>query len=94
MPLYYSTYIIMLFIYKFDVGRICAFRVRNYEFEICCSKYERKNEVDIKYEIKKMPVLNRCNMYLSLFFVVLWPNAGHGILILEVSRSHTTHHTR
>jgi len=27
--------------------------------------------------------------------VALWPNAGHGLLILEVSRSHTTrHHSR
>ena len=32
---------------------------------------------------------------LSFFFVVLQPNAGHGLLILEVSRSHTmTHHSR
>ena len=31
----------------------------------------------------------------SLFFVALRPNAGHGLLILEVSRSHsTTHHIR
>jgi len=33
----------------------------------------------------------------SLFFspVALRPNAGHGLLILEVSRSHTTtHHSR
>jgi hypothetical protein len=26
------------------------------------------------------------------FFVALRPNAGHGLLILEVSRSHTTTH--
>jgi len=27
--------------------------------------------------------------------VALWPNAGHGLLILEVSKSHTmTHHSR
>ena len=26
--------------------------------------------------------------------VVLRPNVGHGLLILEVSRSHTTHHSR
>ena len=31
----------------------------------------------------------------SLFLVALRPNAGHGLLILEVSRSHTTtHHSR
>ena len=30
-----------------------------------------------------------------LFLVALQPNAGHGLLILEVSRSHTaTHHSR
>jgi hypothetical protein len=30
-----------------------------------------------------------------IFFVALRPNAGHGLLILEVSRSHTTaHHSR
>jgi hypothetical protein len=32
--------------------------------------------------------------YLMVFFVALRPNAGHGLLILEVSRSHTTHHIR
>jgi hypothetical protein len=26
--------------------------------------------------------------------VALRPNAGHGLLILDVSRSHTTHHSR
>jgi hypothetical protein len=33
---------------------------------------------------------------LDIFFpVALRPNAGHGLLILEVSRSHTTtHHSR
>jgi len=32
---------------------------------------------------------------LHIFFVVLRPNASHGLLILEVSRSHkTTHHSR
>jgi len=31
----------------------------------------------------------------TFFFVALRPNAGHGLLILEVSRSHTTtHHSR
>jgi hypothetical protein len=35
-------------------------------------------------------------IYLFIYFsVVLRPNAGHGLLILEVSRSHTTtHHIR
>ena len=35
-------------------------------------------------------------LYISIIFpVALRPNAGHGLLILEVSRSHTaTHHSR
>jgi hypothetical protein len=33
--------------------------------------------------------------YVSFFSVALRPNAGHGLLILEVSSSHTTtHHSR
>jgi hypothetical protein len=33
--------------------------------------------------------------YLFIFPVALWPNAGHDILLHEVSRPHTTtHHTR
>ena len=33
--------------------------------------------------------------YFHFFFsVALWPNAGHGLLILDVSRSHTTTHHR
>ena len=34
-------------------------------------------------------------IYLFIFAVALRPNASHGLLILEVSRSHTTtHHSR
>ena len=34
-------------------------------------------------------------IYAFLFAVALQPNAGHDLLILEVSRSHTTtHHSR
>ena len=34
-------------------------------------------------------------IYIFFFSVALRPNAGHGLLILEVSRSHTaTHHSR
>jgi hypothetical protein len=33
-------------------------------------------------------------VHFSFFFVALRPNAGHGLLTLEVSRSHTTHHSR
>jgi hypothetical protein len=36
-----------------------------------------------------------CLFLLFFFAVALRPNAGHGLLILEVSRSHTTtHHSR
>ena len=38
---------------------------------------------------------NTCHSYHLFFFVALRPNVGHGLLILEVSRSHTmTHHSR
>jgi hypothetical protein len=43
------------------------------------------------------PVLSSLKMegMFTFFCVVLRPNAGHGLLILEVSRSHTTtHHIR
>jgi hypothetical protein len=35
-------------------------------------------------------------IYFGAFFfsLALRPNAGHGLLIREVSRSHTTHHSR
>jgi len=31
-------------------------------------------------------------VYIFFFLVALRPNAGHGLLILEVSRSHSTMH--
>jgi hypothetical protein len=35
------------------------------------------------------------SMNVKFFFVALRPNAGHGLLILDVSRIHiTTHHSR
>jgi len=35
------------------------------------------------------------NWFIEIFFsVALQPNAGHGLPIVEVSRSHTTHHSR
>jgi len=35
------------------------------------------------------------SLYIYFFSVVLRPSTGHGLLILEVSRSHTTtHHSR
>jgi len=33
---------------------------------------------------------DKTNLTIRFFFVTLRPNAGHGLLILEVSRSHTT----
>ena len=40
-------------------------------------------------------VLNEARAYYLSFSVALLPNASHGLLILEVSRSHTTtHHNR
>jgi hypothetical protein len=33
-------------------------------------------------------------IFYNFFYVALRPIAGHGLLILEVSRSHTTHHSR
>ena len=42
---------------------------------------------------RMIPLLKRGEIYFSP--VALWPNAGHGLLILEVSWSHTTtHHSR
>jgi len=42
-----------------------------------------------------LPYAIQKHKYFFFFFVALRPNAGHGLLILEVARSHTmTHHTR
>jgi hypothetical protein len=44
--------------------------------------------------------LNKSTLYDVMCIDFFWgggalrPNAGHGLLILEVSRSHTTHHNR
>jgi hypothetical protein len=50
--------------------------------------------LNIKNELTKLN--NGHNHYENIFFpMALRPNAGHGLLILEVSRSHTTtHHSR
>jgi hypothetical protein len=37
--------------------------------------------------------LNNVSYFPRIFFVALRPNAGHGLLILEVSRSHTQRRT-
>jgi len=44
----------------------------------------------------QMPILLSSYIYIFFIFAVaLRPNAGHDLLILEVSRSHTmTHHSR
>ena len=46
--------------------------------------------------IKNKVALQGIYIYIFFFFAVaLRPNAGHGLLILEVSRSHTaTHHSQ
>ena len=52
------------------------------------------SEINLQQEhsLKTQKVLLSCLLFIS---VALRPNAGHGLLILEVSRSHTTtHHTR
>ena len=43
-----------------------------------------------------LSITSSSRLYIYIFFpVALQPNAGHGLLILEVSRSHTTtHHSR
>jgi hypothetical protein len=46
------------------------------------------------YRRKAMAVHN-ITYYIYIYIVALQPNAGHGLLILEVSISHTaTHHRR
>ena len=65
-------------------------------------KFNRSSKVHKNYAPVSMIILHvgaLCSTYYILFiFVFLWrcgPNAGHGLLILEVSRSHTTtHHSR
>ena len=43
----------------------------------------------------RVTVITYPSIPLRFFSVALQPNAGHGLLILEVSRSHrTTHHSR
>ena len=45
----------------------------------------------------KLPKTDCYNQLLVIFvplLVAVQPNADHGLLILEVSRTHTTHHSR
>jgi len=49
-----------------------------------------RNEIEVLIGCHIRPlVLPVCGFF---FIVALRPNAGHGLLILEVSRSHTTTH--
>jgi hypothetical protein len=53
---------------------------------------ETRNKV---YLLSKLTIGNNICFFVFCFFVALRANAGHGVLILEVSRSHiTTHHSR
>ena len=58
--------------------------------EMCLSNWVNSSDVDIP------PHLSLYKYYRLFFFaVVLRPKEGHGLLILDVSRSHTTtHHSR
>ena len=84
------------------------FHFRPIRFTTSCSEsilfLSRGVTVDIKF-VTKATLIQTCMcvcvcvcvcMYIySLSPVALRPNAGHGLLILEVSRSHTTtHHSR
>jgi len=55
-----------------------------------------KGTVEMCYEIETEFFLGNVEESFFFFFAVaLRPKAGHGLLILEVSRSHTTtHHSR
>ena len=65
-----------------------------------CIKFQKNIIYEREFEDAILHIITSCKlMYViihSYFFpVALRPNAGHGILILEVSRSHTTtHHSR
>jgi len=48
----------------------------------------------ICYSEKKLQNIFSVFLRYICFPVALRPNVGHGLLILEVSRSHTTHHSR
>jgi len=58
-------------------------------------------QMSVKFNAKevwfawRIPEKNTNTYWFFFFAVALRPNAGHGLLILEVSRSHTTtHHSR
>ena len=60
----------------------------NATLSLDCVKIKKYIYIYINFVIKD-------NTYIYIYFVALRPNAGHGLLILEVSRSHTTtHHCR
>jgi len=48
-----------------------------------------------QFNIQQLYALPTLYLFLFLFPVALWSNGGYGLLILAVSRSHTTtHHSR
>jgi hypothetical protein len=56
---------------------------------------ERAGRYSLTPRSKKNGFCSASNLDKVFFFcVALRPNAGHGLLILEASRSHTTHHSR
>ena len=60
-------------------------------------KGKKKKNVSLELRLKKVRHVNRrWQEYVFFFFAVaLRPNAGHDLLILDVSKSHTTtHHSR
>jgi hypothetical protein len=52
----------------------------------------KKENLEIPKSAKKENPGPQTRVIFDFFFVALRPNAGHGLLILEVSRSHTTTH--
>jgi len=63
-----------------------------YFYQILCSAFNNIVERGTKFRLN----FQRNLFHITFFFsVALRPNAGHGLLVLEVSRSHTTtHHSR
>ena len=67
---------------------IINFSHRDAELKIYTPFPWSAKEVELGYIIKG------AEYFVSFFFVALRPNAGHGLLIREVSKSHTkTHHS-
>jgi len=50
-----------------------------------------RERIGLCFDVNNYRIFRR-EMNLRFFFVALWPNAGHGLLVHEVSRSHTSTH--